>query len=222
MANNSKKRSEKLTEKQKLFCSYYLVNFNATQSYMKAYNCKYTTAMTEGPKLLGKPLIKKEIEKVTRETRHTQMVKSQMVFDYVLKVAFSDIGDYVVFGTNEEYIYNSFGNRIKDPDKENSFLKETRNYIKLIDKDKVDTTIIQEISQGKDGIKIKLYDKKWALDYLIKHFKVFKDAYKLEIEKEKLEIEKEKLAILKQNNGIKDEKDNIIFNDDIPKVGNNE
>ena len=54
----------KLTDKQKLFCIYYIKSFNATKAYQKAYQCKYDVANSEGYKLLVKPCIKLEIQKM--------------------------------------------------------------------------------------------------------------------------------------------------------------
>ena len=48
-----------LTERQRLFCIYYIEDFNATKAYKKAYDCSYATAMVEGSKSLRKPKIKK-------------------------------------------------------------------------------------------------------------------------------------------------------------------
>ena len=37
-----------LTDKQRLFCIYYIENFNATKAYQKAYKCNYDTARVNG------------------------------------------------------------------------------------------------------------------------------------------------------------------------------
>ena len=42
-----------LTEKQRIFCIYYVRCFNATKAYQKAYDCSYETAMAAGPRMLG-------------------------------------------------------------------------------------------------------------------------------------------------------------------------
>lgn len=47
-----------LTDKQQLFCIHYIRCFNATKAYQKAYGCGYTTAVTNGPALLGNTRIK--------------------------------------------------------------------------------------------------------------------------------------------------------------------
>lgn len=41
-------QSSDLTDKQRLFCIYYIKYFNATKAYRKAYECSYATAMSNG------------------------------------------------------------------------------------------------------------------------------------------------------------------------------
>ena len=53
-----------LTDKQRLFCAYYIRSFNATKAYQKAHGCSYETAMVEGSGYLRNPKIKTEILKV--------------------------------------------------------------------------------------------------------------------------------------------------------------
>ena len=56
-------KKEKPNPKERIFCNEYIVNLNATQSYLKAYpNASYNTAKTEGCKLLTKPYIQKYIQ----------------------------------------------------------------------------------------------------------------------------------------------------------------
>lgn len=50
------------------FCQHYAEYANATQAYLFAFpNIKYSTAGTEGPKLLGNPAIKERIEQLQDE-----------------------------------------------------------------------------------------------------------------------------------------------------------
>ena len=58
--------NEELTDKQRLFCIFYSKCFNATKAYLKAYTCTYETAMVNGPRLLGKARIKKQIDELTK------------------------------------------------------------------------------------------------------------------------------------------------------------
>ncbi|WP_280738376.1 MULTISPECIES: terminase small subunit [unclassified Enterococcus] len=58
--------NDELTEKQKLFCLYFLDGFNATKAYKRAYQCDYNTAKSEGSRNLAKPNIKKEIHRLIK------------------------------------------------------------------------------------------------------------------------------------------------------------
>lgn len=64
------------------------------------------------------------------------------------------------------------------------------NYVILKDSEKVDGTLITEISEGKDGIKFKLMDKKFALEFLGK----FSGLLSIET-KQKLDIERRKMEL---------------------------
>lgn len=57
-----------LTDKQRLFCIYYVRCFNATKAYQKVYKCSYETAMVEGSKCLRKPKIKKQVYGVLKRS----------------------------------------------------------------------------------------------------------------------------------------------------------
>ena len=177
-------KNDKLTEKQKLFCIYYIENFNATKAYQRAYECSYATAMSEGSKSLRNPKIKIEIDRLTNECLEEQEINSKLLSKRLWKkyidIAFADITDYITFGKQE---------------REGEFGPYTVNYVDLKDSNNVDGGLISEVSQGKDGIKIKLQDKMKALQWLSDRTDMLsdKDRYKLD-----LEITKTELAMLKQ------------------------
>jgi phage terminase small subunit len=176
--------SDELTEKQRLFCIYYIENFNATKAYQKAYDCDYQTARRCGSRLLTNVDIKKEIDKLTNECLEEQEINSKLlskrIFQKYIDIAFADITDYITFGKQE---------------REGEFGPYTVNYVDLKDSNNVDGSLISEVSQGKDGIKIKLQDKMKALQWLSDRTDMLsdKDRYKLD-----LEITKTELAMLKQ------------------------
>lgn len=62
-----------LTPEQQMFCIYYSRTFNATQSYLNSFHCSYDTANAEGYKLLVKPCIRNEIERL-KEIKRNQIV----------------------------------------------------------------------------------------------------------------------------------------------------
>lgn len=149
-----------LTDKQKLFCIYYIESFNKTKAYQKAYGCNYDTAMSEGHRLSRNPKIKQEIDKLTAEAlketgANPQLIAKRLLEQYI-KIAFADVKDYVDFGTKTiEYV-----------DKAGNEQEAKVNYINLNGAKEVDGTIITEVKQGKDGISIKLADKMKAMEFL--------------------------------------------------------
>ena len=168
-----------LNDRQRLFCIYYIEDFNATKAYKKAYDCSYATAKVEGCKNLKKPNIKKEIDRLTKECLEEQEVEAKLLnkrlFETYMKIAFSDINDYLEYG-NEE-VEGEFGPYIK-------------SYVNIKHSFEVDGTLISEITQGKDGIKIKLQDKMKALEWLDKHYGEGTPEQKAKIDKLKAEINK--------------------------------
>lgn len=176
--------SDELTEKQRLFCIYYIENFNATKAYQKAYDCDYQTAMSNASRMLRNAKVKQEIDRLTNECLEEQEINSKLlskrIFQKYIDIAFADITDYITFGKQE---------------REGEFGPYTVNYVDLKDSNNVDGGLISEVSQGKDGIKIKLQDKMKALQWLSDRTDMLsdKDRYKLD-----LEITKTELAMLKQ------------------------
>ena len=184
-----------LTEKQRLFCIYYIEDFNATKAYQKAYGCSYDTARANGSKLLTNTNIKKETDRLTEECLNEQEVNSKLLnkrlFEMYMKIAFADIGDYLQFGQEEQKVWsmNDDGSfkPVIDPETGEQKVRKY-NFVNLNESEENDTTIISEVSESKDGIKIKLHDKMKALEWLDKHYGEGTAEQKLRIEvlKEKL------------------------------------
>ncbi|MDD9312654.1 terminase small subunit [Cytobacillus firmus] len=173
-----------LTEKQRLFCLYYVRSFNATQSAINAGYSK-VTAHVQGPRLLGNVKVREEIKRVKQHMTNELFIEAVDVLNKYIKIAFSDITDYLTFGQREVPVMGAFG-PVKDEDG-NQVMKEV-NYVDFKDSGFVDGTIISEVKQGKDGVSIKLEDRKWALDKLDRYFDLLPDHFKRRIEEEKLKI----------------------------------
>lgn len=177
-----------LTPEQQMFCIYYSRTFNATQSYINAYGCQYSTALTNGPALLGNTRIKNEIERLKEIKRQQIVAGADDIVELQMRIAFADIGNYLSFGREDVQIMGPFG-PIKDPETKEYITKEV-NAIRLADSGSVDTQIIQEVKQGKDGVSIKLADKQKAFDWLTKYFLMHPESkYRAEYEKRKAEKE---------------------------------
>lgn len=184
-----------LNDRQKLFCIYYVKSFNGTQSYIKAYGCSKETAYVNSSKLLSQAKIKDEIQKL-REAKLNQIALSEAdMIEYHMRIAFSDMGDYVSFGEEEVPVMSMYGPvKVKDTETgENVQLMKKVAIVRLNDSDIVDTQLIKEIKQGKEGVSIKLVDKCKSLDWLDKYFLMNPmDRHKIEFDKKKYELEKRK------------------------------
>lgn len=183
--------SSELTDKQQLFCMYYLKYFNATKAYQKAYECDYFTASASGSRMLGNVNIKSEIERLKKEQFENIQLDSKAIMQKYVDIAFADITDYIEFGEVEKVSTDNYGNQLKDED--GKLVTYSENYIKLKDSNNLDGTIISEITEGREGIKIKLYDKMKALEWLAKNIVSFKD--NLDIDLLNAKIEKEKATV---------------------------
>lgn len=168
-----------LTEKQRLFCIYYIKCFNATKAAIKAGYSK-STAGEQGYQLLQKTSIKSEIQKLKKNKLNRVMLTEDDIFQKYIDIAFSDITDYLGFGNKE--VEGEFGPYFV-------------SYVTLENSDNVDGTLINEISQGKDGIKLKLQDKMKALQWLSDRMDLLPTQVKYKLD---LEVTKTELAILKQ------------------------
>lgn len=186
-----------LNDRQRLFCIYYIEDFNATKAYKKAYDCNYDTARRNGSRMLTNADIKKEIDRLTNECLHEQEVSAKLLnkrlFEAYMRIAFADIGDYLSFGQEEQKVWkmNEDGSYQPVIDPETGEQKTRKyNVVNLNKSEDVDTTIISEISEGKDGVKVKLHDKMKALEWIDKHYGEGTPEQKLRIDKLKGEVDK--------------------------------
>ena len=81
-------KNDELTDKQRLFCIYYVKCFNATKAYQKAYGCSYETANVEGYKTLVKPSIKTEIRNLKQTRLNREFLSEEDIFQMYIDIAF--------------------------------------------------------------------------------------------------------------------------------------
>lgn len=143
-----------LTDKQRLFCLQYVRCFNATKAYQKAYRSSYMVANAEGYKLLVNPRVKAEIQRLKQNRLNREMLSTEDIFQKYIDIAFADVTDFTDFGNVEINTENG---------------PMTVSYVNLKDSGEVDGTLINEISKGKDGVKVKLPDREKALRWLSDH-----------------------------------------------------
>lgn len=170
-------QNDDLTPEQQMFCVYYSRTFNAAQSYINAYGCQYSTALTNGPALLRNTRVKKEIERLKEIKRQQIVAGADDIVELQMRIAFADIGNYMSFGQKE----------ITDPETKDKYMI---SMVDLKESNDTDTQLIQEVKRGKDGVSVKLADKQKAIDWLTKYFLLHPDdKYKAEFDKKRAEVE---------------------------------
>lgn len=191
--------SDDLTDKQKLFCLYYLKYYNATKAYQKAYGVDRSTAESIAYRLMAKDGVRKEIQRLKSEQMNGLFLDGMAVLQKYMDIAFADITDFVTFNRcdqqtgQNEVLLNPDGT-VKDivP----KLISWNEMYFK--DMDEVDGTIISEVKKSKDGISIKLHDKMKALEVLTKYTDLLNDQQKNRLAEEQMKLNQMKYDLDKR------------------------
>ena len=141
-----------LTDKQQLFCIHYIRCFNATKAYRKAYGCDEYTARVNGSRLLTFANIRDEIFRLKQERLNREFLSESDIFQKYMDIAFADMNDFVE-------IHAGFA----------------------LAKDEIDGTLISEVGNTANGLKIKLADRMKALQLLSDHMDLATEKQKAEI-----------------------------------------
>ncbi|MES9781142.1 terminase small subunit [Bacillus thuringiensis] len=202
---------EELSEKERLFCLYYVKYFNGTQAALKSGYTK-ESAHVQASRLLRRERVSSYIKELKGELVENVFVEALDVLKEYIKIAFADITNYVTFGQRE----------VEFQDDEGIQFTRMMNFVDLQEADLVDGSIITEVKQGKDGVLVKLADKMKALDKLAQYFDLVPDNFKKQIEQErhKMQMEVQKVHVEKMKaeiNELTDDNSNggkvIIVND---------
>lgn len=178
-----------LTAKQQRFVDEYLIDLNATQAAIRAgYSEK--TARSISNENLTKPDIQAAIEKGMQARSGRVEITQDMVLRELAKIGFSDIRKVVRWGETQ----------VRMVDGEDDGPEDMVPYhgLALIDSTEIDDNTagaIAEVSQGKEGLKVKLHDKKGALVDIGRHLGMFSAPQHsaLEAELKRIEIENRRL-----------------------------
>ncbi|WP_143463358.1 terminase small subunit [Levilactobacillus enshiensis] len=149
-----------LTDKQKLFCTYYLQRFNATWAYMKSYGVNYDTARFNGSRLLANDNVKKQLAELKKAQATELYITATDILKEYIKQATSNFGDYIRYDVQD----------VVDKKHKDSNGKALHHYsisIRPEDMDKVDMSLVKSMHRGKDGLVIELYDKQKAQQVLL-------------------------------------------------------
>uniref|UniRef100_A0A6M3K523 Putative terminase n=1 Tax=viral metagenome TaxID=1070528 RepID=A0A6M3K523_9ZZZZ len=146
-----------LTEKENLFCLAYAgeAKFNAVKSAeIAGYGGSYESLGVIGHENLKKLKIKERIKELTEQRLKDAGYQVDRIIKELVDIAFADIKDYVRYDANDNI-------KVKfDPEQQATCAISEINTFKLINKSNKDVDAYVT--------KIKLHDKKWALEMLSK------------------------------------------------------
>lgn len=145
-------KNSNLTEKRRLFCIYYVKYRNKVKAYQKAFQCSYENACSNASKLWKNPEIQKEINNLLQEYRENIDLDIKDLFQWYLNIARADINDFV----------------------------EVKGCLVYV-KDQIDGTVVSEISETQNGIKVKLSDRMKAMEWLGQHVGLADEKMRAEI-----------------------------------------
>jgi len=177
--------NSELTDKQKVFCLYYLQRFNATWAYQKAYGCSHDIALASGPRMLGNVRIKNQLTQLKKRLSTDLYFDITDIIQKYVQQANSDVTDVVDFKTVKKFEwykvhsdtgkYEDSGGKFNwipkiDPDTgEQSFYYD--NVVRLRDSNDIDTSNVKSVHVDKGEAVVEMYDKQKALDILLKYLK---------------------------------------------------
>ena len=161
-----------LTEKQRLFCLYYIRCFNATRAYQKAYACSYEAAGTAGQRMLQNVVIKDEIQRLKQGRLNRELISEEDIVQKYIDIAFADITDYVEFGQEEvPIICDGSVAMQKDPETGNEIPATQKISTVRFRRDaaSMDGSLISEVRISQGNASVKLKDSMKALQWLADH-----------------------------------------------------
>lgn len=158
----------KLTPKQERFVEEYLVDLNATQAAIRAGYSAHT-AKQQGARLLTNVDVAQKLGSAReRLVERTEISQDRVLKEYAA-IAFADIRNAVKWGTAAETIDG----------------KEVRcTTIELFDSAGLKPEVaaaISEVSQTKEGLKVKFHGKQGALDAIAKHLGMFVERHEVDV-----------------------------------------
>lgn len=181
-----------LTDKQQRFVNEYLIDLNATQAAIRAGYSK-KTAQVQSARLLSNVMVSQYLSERRQALQGRTEITQDMVLRELAKIGFSDIRKVVRWGETQ----------VRMVDGEDDGPEDMVPYhgLALIDSTEIDDNTagaIAEVSQGRDGLKVKLHDKKGALVDIGRHLGMFAAPAHAELDAELKRIEVENKRLLNE------------------------
>lgn len=135
-----------LTDKQKLFCLFYVKSFNGTKAYKKAYNVTSENAAVCASRMLRNVKVQDYIKQLKENKLTRELISEDDIFQKYIDIAFADLTDFIDISPDGLVSMNGNANEY-------------------------DGSLISQIKLGSGGAlsSISLADKMRALDWLSNH-----------------------------------------------------
>lgn len=181
-----------LTAKQQRFVDEYLIDLNATQAAIRVGYSK-KTADQQASRLLTNVKVREYLAQRQADRANRTEITQDMVLNELAKIGFSDIRKIVRWGETQ----------VRMVDGEDDGPEDMVPYhgLALIDSTEIDDNTagaIAEVSQGRDGLKVKLHDKKGALVDIGRHLGMFSPPGHADLDTELKRIEVENKRLLNE------------------------
>ena len=181
-----------LTAKQQRFVDEYLIDLNATQAAIRVGYSK-KTADQQASRLLTNVKVREYLAQRQADRANRTEITQDMVLKELAKIGFSDIRKIVRWGETQ----------VRMVDGEDDGPEDMVPYhgLALIDSTEIDDNTagaIAEVSQGRDGLKVKLHDKKGALVDIGRHLGMFSPPGHADLDTELKRIEVENKRLLNE------------------------
>ena len=141
-----------LGEREKEFCRHYAKTLNAFSAALRA-GYPREGARAAGRSLLKEEGVRREIERAKAEKNRALLLGAEDLVELHMRIAFADMGDFVSFEWEEE------GDR-----------ERLRFAVKP--SGEMDTQLLAEVKEGKDGPQIKLADRHKSMAFLERYFEL--------------------------------------------------
>ena len=158
-----------LTPKQEKYAQGLFKGLSQREAYKQAYdagNMSDEAIDVEACRLADNPKVTLRINELTNEFSERNMVTKEKVLAELAKIAFTDIKDFMEFGPEEALMLDNGSGEL---------VKTIRAAVQVKPSKEVDGTVLAEVSQTRDGIKVKPHDKMKALELIGKHLAMFTD-----------------------------------------------
>ncbi|AYJ38887.1 terminase small subunit [Lactiplantibacillus paraplantarum] len=179
--------NNELTEKQKLFCLFYLQRFNATWAYQQAYRVDWNTANVNGSRMLVNASVKRQLTELKKQQQSDLYFDLQDIILELRQQSKSDVRDVVSFKTVKRLRWTKIrdktgpyeddnGHYRMDPDIDPETGEQAwyyENIVTLEDSNQIDTSNVKSIRIDKGEAVVEMYDKQKALETLAKYADVY-------------------------------------------------